>query len=171
MRGALAFLRANWLTLGLASMLAVTLLTAGVERSRRLQVVAEFATYRAEAAQARQRAEQEARAKEAEWSDKQQENANANQRDLARVRADLDAARAERGRLLVALEAWRKRAATSNPAPQGDSAGVASADPIGMFSDLLDRADIRAEATSRYADELRAAGLQCERDYEALTAK
>lgn len=48
MIGALAFLRANWLPIGLVALLAGALLTAGVERSRRLQVVAEYATATAE---------------------------------------------------------------------------------------------------------------------------
>ena len=47
---------------------------------------------------------------------------------------------------------------------------TAAGDAIGVLADVLGRADRRAGILASYADAARAAGLKCERDYDALTA-
>jgi len=83
--------------------------------------------------------------------------------ELARLRidrADLDAA----GRDLRVRLAAAVAAARAAPAGGGEAAG----DPIGVLADVFQRADDRAAVLAAYADSARAAGLACERSYEAL---
>jgi hypothetical protein len=83
--------------------------------------------------------------------------------ELARLRIDrADADRAGldlRVRLTAAVAAARAAAAAGS-APAGD--------PIGVLADVLVRADDRAAVLADFADRSRAAGLACERSYNAL---
>jgi hypothetical protein len=60
-------------------------------------------------------------------------------------------------------------AAGRDPRAAGAGQGESSADPLGMFAKLLERADARAERVSEYADRLAIAGQTCERSYDAST--
>lgn len=83
--------------------------------------------------------------------------------ELARLRidrSDADAAgRDLRVRLAAAVAAARAASA---------GGGEAAGDPIGVLADVFQRADDRAAVLASYADSARAAGLACERSYEAL---
>jgi hypothetical protein len=86
--------------------------------------------------------------------------------ELARLRidrADLDrAGRDLRVRLAGAVAAARAAStAGSSPAP-GDG------DPIGVLAGVLERADATAADLADFADRSRAAGVACERSYDAL---
>ena len=109
-------------------------------------------------------------------------NAKETQRRLDRQKANQDAqdnellaARSAAGRNGTAADelraqnldtAKRWRAALSN-SPTGGGCSAAG-DAIGVFADVLGRADRRASFLASYADTARAAGLKCERDYDAL---
>lgn len=83
-----------------------------------------------------------------------------------RTRLEVDRADAVRARdelqhrLAAAVAAARAASAAGGP-PAGD--------PIGVFADVLSRADERAGVLAAYADRARAAGSACERAYDALT--
>jgi hypothetical protein len=83
--------------------------------------------------------------------------------ELARLRIDRAAADAAgrdlRVRLGAAVAAARAAAAAGS-APAGD--------PIGVLADVLVRADDRAAVLADFADRSRAAGLACERSFDAL---
>lgn len=99
----------------------------------------------------------------------QQENQHAQDQELQAARRDAarnsDAAGQLRTQLAETAQRWR--AAFSDSAPGSD--GAAAADAIGVLADVLGRADRRAGVLAAYADAARAAGLKCERDYDALT--
>lgn len=101
--------------------------------------------------------------------ERQQENQRVQDAQLAQARADAGRNDAAAGQLRdqLAATARRWRAALDHPATVGDRA--AAGDAIGVLADVLRRADRRAGILAAYADASRAAGLQCERDYQALT--
>jgi small-conductance mechanosensitive channel len=102
--------------------------------------------------------------------ERQQENQRDQNAQLAAARADADRNRAAadglREQNADAVRRWR--AALDHPATGGECA--AAGDAIGVLADVLSRADRRAGILAAYADAARAAGLQCERDYSALTS-
>jgi hypothetical protein len=85
---------------------------------------------------------------------------------LAAVAADSERSRVlKRADQLVAAAARR---AASNPASGSVSAPPAS--PAGVLADMYRRTDSFAEVSGRYADALRRAVNQCNRDYDSLSA-
>lgn len=94
-----------------------------------------------------------------------QEAANA-QNEIDRIETERDAARRDAVGLRQQLAAAARAARTACPAGTGE--GEPDTDSIGVLADLLARADERAEALAGYADRLRAAGLACERSYDAV---
>lgn len=105
---------------------------------------------------------EEAQREEAALRGRMEESHARTLEELARLRidrADADAAgRDLRVRLAGAVAA--ARAAAAGSAPTGD--------PIGVLADVLVRADDRAAVLADFADRSRAAGLACERSYDAL---
>jgi hypothetical protein len=99
---------------------------------------------------------------------KQQENQNAQNEQVARARADAERDRRERDELRrdheTAAQKWSRRLADSPTAADLAAAG----DAIRMCTDVLGRADKRASVLAEVADARGAAGLKCERDYDAL---
>ena len=87
------------------------------------------------------------------------------QEQIAALEADLAGARVDGERLRSAIRATADRS-RDVPGAAGAGQGEPGADPIGMFADLLDRADRRAEAVAGYADRLRIAGTVCERAWD-----
>ena len=76
------------------------------------------------------------------------------------ARADADAAAAANRKLRQSLASYRARYATAvASAGQGEPGG----DPIGVLADLLGRMGEAGERVSRYADEVKIAGLACEK--------
>lgn len=100
---------------------------------------------------------------------KQQENQDAQNQELARARADADRSKRVAEQLRrdheTAAAQWRSRLADSPTRADIEAAAGA----IGVCTDLLGRAVARAGILASYADTARAAGLKCERDYDALT--
>ncbi|KVF26302.1 DUF2514 family protein [Burkholderia vietnamiensis] len=97
----------------------------------------------------------------------QQENATdaAKERDQARRDAAVaDGAADGLRKQVAALDADARRA--------GAAAGSsATGDALDLLADVLGRSDQRAGDLAEYADRARIAGQQCERDYDALTAR
>ena len=125
---------------------------------------------RAEVAQ-RAAAEAEQNAKETlRRLTRQKEAEDAYLQDRARLAADAARARhaADSLRQHVAdLEHLAGSVACRDPAAAGQRETAASA--AGMLAELQRRADERAGILASVADEARAAGLNCERRYDALT--
>ena len=116
-------------------------------------------------------AETKAREEESRRADAIQEIANETQSQLVQARADADAAAASGERLrqhIAAVTASCRRAAT-------DSVVAAASAPAGPADGLLEvvqrRLDEAAERIARHADEARAAGLACQRSYDALKSQ
>lgn len=99
-------------------------------------------------------------------ADKEAEHAQQQINALERERnAASDDADRMRRLYYQAAERGRQAVACASGAGQGEP----GADPIGVFAELLVRADRRAEEVAGYADRLRIAGLACERRYDAVT--
>lgn len=103
--------------------------------------------------------------------DQQEEAQRAHDEDLARAAADAAAARDVAGRLRLRVDELvaAARRGAGNPASGGQR--PATEDPIGVLAELQRRADARAGVLAEYADRARIAGQQCERAYDALTAR
>ena len=76
------------------------------------------------------------------------------------ARADADAATAANGRLRKSLANYRARHANT-AASAGE--GEPGSDPVGVLAELLGRMGEAGERVSRYADEVKIAGLACEK--------
>ena len=100
-------------------------------------------------------------------------NAKEAQRAQSALAADRDRARAAEHRLRdqLATLVQRYRAdgtPSANPAAAGQQ--PPAGDAIGVLADVLGRADQRAGELADFADRAHAAGLACERDYDAARA-
>lgn len=100
--------------------------------------------------------------------ERQKENQDAQDIELMAARRDAarngDDAGELRAQLAETAQRWRDAFRDSTPG----SFGAAAGDAIGVCADVLGRADRRASLLAAYADTARAAGLKCERDYDAL---
>ena len=84
---------------------------------------------------------------------------NEAQKQTIQARADADAANAANGRLRQSLANYRaKYASTTSSSGQGQP----DSDPIGVLAELLEGLADRGAEISRYADEVKIAGLVCE---------
>lgn len=115
----------------------------------------------------REVAEAQQRKKDAAQESINQEATHA-QDEIKRIESERDAAR----RAAVGLRAQLTEAARIGRAAcaAGTGEGEQDTDPLGVFAELLVRADERAEAVGGYADRLRVAGIACERSYDAVRA-
>lgn len=140
-------------------------LAAEVER-----VNANHAAYVAAIEQDARKAIEQQRHAEARAAEEVERIARESHEALERSRADADAARTAadglRRQLAAYLAAARAGAAHPGPAAPGAPAG----DPIGVLADVLERADRRAGVLAEFADRAHAAGIACERAYDALTS-
>lgn len=124
-----------------------------------------------EAAEAKRLAEVAAAKAEGDRRVKAQtENANEALKQANQAAADAIAANAATAQLLARanrLVAAYRAAAHSTAGVNGPS--QSGADPLDVLVDVLSRSDRASGELAAYADKLRTAGLQCERDYDALT--
>lgn len=101
-------------------------------------------------------------------ADKEAKDAQDQINNLERER---DAARADAGRMRGLYLEAAKRGRQALACAAGASEGEPGSDPIGVFAELLIRADERAEAVAGYADRLRIAGESCERIYDEVASR
>lgn len=110
-----------------------------------------------------------ARAEEQRRTAAQTEIANVAKQDADTARADAraagDAADRLRQRVDQLLAAAR---AAKDPGTAGGSQSQPSGDPLDVLVDVLGRSDRAAGILAAYADQLKVAGLACERSYDAL---
>ena len=90
---------------------------------------------------------------------KMQEVLNHANEQAHKARADADAANAATRKLRESIADYRAKHANAT-ASAGE--GEPSSDPIGVLADLLSRMGEAGERISRYADEVKIAGLACE---------
>lgn len=92
------------------------------------------------------------------------------------AKKDADSARADAVVADAAAERLRKRVdellaavrAGQNPAPIGAGQSQPGGDPLDVLVDVLRRTDDAAGQFGTYADQLKIAGVACERSYDAL---
>lgn len=163
MKKLLAFFADYWMQIGIALVLAAALLSAGVERTRRLKVQAEFSEFKATAAENARLAEVKERKIEQQWAAKAAEVSTHAQSQINALQADLAASRTASQRLLAAAAATAKRGASQTPAIAGTGPSVGGADPLDLLVGVLQRHSDELVEVGGYADKLRIAGLACER--------
>ena len=174
--------------IALAAAIVGTLIAAGAQQMRVSALKAEHAEYRAEQAalwrkQADLTAEAHRLALEADRAATQREqtltatiesNAKEAKNAQTRIAADRDRALTSERSLRKQLDAITQRfgavhAANANPAAAGQQ--PPAGDAIGVLADVLGRCDQRAGILADFADRAHAAGLACERDYDAARAE
>lgn len=104
----------------------------------------------------------------------QKESQNVANKAAAQARADAVAASAAASSLrkqLATYVAAHRGGAPRDPAPGSVSKSQPGADPLDLLSELYSRSDEAAGDIAKYADQLRRAGGQCERDSDALNSK
>lgn len=170
--------------IALAAAIVGALIAAGAQQMRVSALKAEHAEYKAEQAalwrkQADLTAEAHKLALEADRAATQREqtltatiesNAKEAKNAQTRIAADRDRARAAEHRLRDQLATLVQRYRAdgtpgANPAAAGHQ--PPAGDAIGVLADVLGRADQRAGILADAADRAHAAGLACERDYDA----
>ena len=151
-------------------------ITAGVQvklaqaESRIDKLVGDYAKAESDARQQALEHERAIAAKEQFLTATLEANAKEAQRAQSAIAADRDRARAAEHRLRdqLATLVQRYRAdgtPSANPAAAGQQ--PPAGDAIGVLADVLGRADQRAGELADFADRAHAAGLACERDYDA----
>ena len=108
------------------------------------------------------------RAAETAWQTAIDKESKDGQDRIDTARRDAATAGAERGRLLADVARYRA-AARAASYPGTASAGPPAGDALDLFANLFSRADARAGELAEFADAAHAAGLTCERSYDALT--
>ena len=155
-------------------------ITAGVQvklaqaESRIDKLVGDYAKAESDARQQALEHERAIAAKEQTLTATIETNAKEAQRVQTTLAADRDRARASERRLREQLDAITQRfgavhAANANPAAAGQQ--PPAGDAIGVLADVLGRCDQRAGILADFADRAHAAGLACERDYDAARAE
>jgi len=153
-----------WIALALAAALALAGLF--LYRAGRAAVQVDWNAQKAVDAEARILAD---RAREARTAARQaaiDEESRHGQEQIAALETELVDVRSDGEWLRSAIRAAAGRARNLPGAPAA-GAGQPGGDAIGVFADLLERADRRAEAVAGYADRLRIAGSVCERSWDA----
>ncbi|WP_295986489.1 DUF2514 family protein [uncultured Variovorax sp.] len=153
-----------WIAIGIA--LALGLAGAFIYRAGKAVVRQDFDAYKLAQQDARILADRARALRTQARQAAVDKEARDGQERIAALEADLAGARAdgERMRNLYRTAAQRAR---DLPRTAGAGASQPDPDPIGVFADLLGRADAREEVIRGYADRLRVAGSVCERGWDA----
>lgn len=110
----------------------------------------------------------EFRATEKKWQTSIEKEAQDGRARINAARRDAGAARGERDRMLVTLDRYRA-AARAAAHPGAADAGPAAGDALDLLAELFAGADAAAGELAQAADLAHAAGVTCERSYDALT--
>ena len=133
-------------------------------------VHAHYAVVLADIAAKTAAAETEFRATETAWRTAFDKEARNGQSQIAALRADADAAHAAGERMRAALARYLASArATERAIAAQRGAGELDPHPADLPAELLARHTRELEQVGRFADELRARGLTCERSADALS--
>lgn len=108
------------------------------------------------------------RATETAWQTQIDKEARDGQTRIDTARRDADGARAAADGLRATLNGYRAAARTA-AYPGAANAGPATGDALDLLSDLFAGADATAGELAQAADLAHAAGVTCERAYDALT--
>ena len=108
------------------------------------------------------------RATETAWRSAIDKEARDGQDRIDIAHRDAGAARTERDRLLADVARYRT-AARATQHSGTPAAGPTTGDALDLFADLFSRADQRAGELAEFADAAHAAGLTCERSFDALS--
>lgn len=109
-----------------------------------------------------------ARAEEQRRTAAQTEIANAATKDLTQARSDADAATSAAHGLRQRVDQLLAARASRHPAASAGGQGQPGADPLDVLVDVLGRSDKASGVLAAYADQLKIAGLACERSYDSL---
>lgn len=110
------------------------------------------------------------RATETVWQTRFEKEARSGQERIDNSRRDAGAARAERDRVLVALDRYRTAARTaSHPGAASAGQGEPGGEAVDLLAGLLDRHTAELAAVGEFADALYAHGVTCENSADALT--
>ena len=113
-------------------------------------------------------AERAFRTTETDWRNQIDKEAEDGQTRIDLARRDAAAARTERERLLADVARYRAAARAASGSGAATS-GPTTGDALDLLADLFSRADQAAGELAEFADAAHAAGLACERSYDALT--
>lgn len=152
----------GYVAVGAAVLLAYLWLTTHHDQRGYDRAMGEVAAKQAEIAEAQRKREIENQI----TADQEARHAQQKLNDLERER---DAARADAGRMQRLYREAAERGRSALACATGAGSGEPGSDPLGVFADLLIRADQRAEAVAGYADRLRIAGESCERQYDSVS--
>lgn len=123
----------------------------------------------AEAERAAREQERAHRAQEDRWTLALRKASHDAEHQIEAARADAVRADAAGRRLQQRVDALAAAARRAAAHPAAADAGPPADDPAGVLADLQRRADEAAGLMARVADERGAAGLACERAFDALT--
>ncbi|WP_233473933.1 DUF2514 family protein [Cupriavidus pauculus] len=138
---------------------------------RRCEIPTERTATALDAARAQIKAVAAARIEEQRRTAAQTEIANVAKQDADTARADARAAGDAADRLRKRVEQLFAAArSATDTGPAGPSKGQPGGDPLDVLVDVLGRSDRATGIVAAYADQVKVAGLACERSYDALTA-
>lgn len=153
-----------WIAIGIA--LALGLAGAFIYRAGKAVVRHDFDAYKLAQQEARILADRALALRTQARQAAVDKEARDGQERIAALEADLVGARADGERMRNLYRAAAQRSRDLSRAVS-TGAGQPDPDPIGVFADLLGRADAREEVVRSYADRLRIAGSVCERGWDA----
>ncbi|WP_412479928.1 DUF2514 family protein [Azonexus sp. IMCC34839] len=110
------------------------------------------------------------RLKEIEDQNKANKEAKRAQDQLNDLERQRDSARADADRMRQQYRQAGERGREAISCASGAGKVEPGSDPVGVLTELLIRADARAEEVAGYADRLRVAGIACERTYDAIAS-
>lgn len=134
------------------------------------RVQADFADWKATAAENRTLADRAQRTEEQRREDSTRKVIDEARTETLAAQADAVRAASAAGRLSGQLAAYvaRARAAGANPAPAAGSPSQLGADPLDLLAQLYGGSDRASGEIGRFADALRIAGFACERAHDGL---
>lgn len=157
----------------IAAALAAYQVTAWQKDAKYSNMVATHAGVMQAYADRATKAESDEREKEQEWRDARDQIQNDTREQIEKATVALAAVTGERQRLRDQLRRLAPGGGAVSPGakPAAGSQSEPGQDAIGVFAGLLDRHTSELEAVGGYADQLRIAGLACERAYDSLIQK
>lgn len=159
----MTWLLANWKLVAIGVLLALL----GLKTVRIAELKQSAAALQLSLANQAKEAESRERQKEREWTDKVTEVSRNAEAEKNALEVDLAASRDAADRLRTAATSVARRACPT-ATTTGSGEGQPSPDPLDLLAQLLDRHSQELIVVGKYADQLRVAGVACERAADAL---